>query len=50
MTLMMFFMLFNYTTLRNIKDSLIVMDAGPEAIPFFKGYNPAILSVVCDNL
>jgi len=36
MTLMMFFMLFNYTTLRNIKDSLIVTDAGPEAIPFLK--------------
>ncbi|WP_085784048.1 Npt1/Npt2 family nucleotide transporter [Candidatus Nucleicultrix amoebiphila] len=38
MTLMMFFVLFNYTVLRNTKDALVVPAVGPEVIPFLKGY------------
>lgn len=37
MTLMMFFVLFNYTVLRNTKDALVVTAVGPEVIPFLKG-------------
>jgi len=35
---MMFFVLFNYTILRNTKDALVVPAAGAEAIPFLKGF------------
>jgi AAA family ATP:ADP antiporter len=38
MGFMFFCILFNYTCLRNIKDSLIVTGAGAEVIPFLKGY------------
>ena len=38
MSLMMFFVLFNYTILRNTKDALIVPSSGAEAIPFLKGF------------
>lgn len=34
---MMFFVLYNYTILRNTKDALVVTAAGPEVIPFLKG-------------
>jgi AAA family ATP:ADP antiporter len=37
MTFMMFFVLFNYTVLRNTKDALVVTSVGPEVIPFLKG-------------
>lgn len=37
MAIMMFFILFNYTVLRNTKDALIVTTSGPEVIPFLKG-------------
>lgn len=37
MTFMMFFVLFNYTVLRNTKDALVVTAVGPEVIPFLKG-------------
>jgi AAA family ATP:ADP antiporter len=37
MAIMMFFILFNYTILRNTKDALIVTSSGPEVIPFLKG-------------
>lgn len=37
MALMMFCILFNYTVLRNTKDSLIITAIGPEALPFLKG-------------
>jgi ATP:ADP antiporter, AAA family len=37
MCLMMFFMIFNYTVLRNTKDSLVMPMAGAEVIPFLKG-------------
>lgn len=36
MVLMMFFFLFNYTIMRDTKDTLIVNFAGAEAIPFLK--------------
>lgn len=38
MGLMFFCILFNYTCLRNIKDSLVVTGIGAEAIPFLKGW------------
>jgi ATP:ADP antiporter, AAA family len=43
---MLFFILFNYTVLRAVKDSLIVPIIGAEAIPFVKMYviTPAALS------
>lgn len=37
MCLMMFFMIFNYTVLRNTKDSFVMPLAGAEVIPFLKG-------------
>lgn len=37
MCMMMFFMIFNYTVLRNTKDSLVMPMAGAEVIPFLKG-------------
>ena len=38
MALMMAFILFNYATLRSIKDGLVVTNIGPEAISFLKTY------------
>lgn len=35
---MMFFILFNYTILRNSKDALVVSAGGASVIPFIKGY------------
>ncbi len=37
MSIMMFFILFNYTVLRNTKDALIITSVGAEAVPFLKG-------------
>ncbi|MBT4879911.1 MAG: NTP/NDP exchange transporter [Alphaproteobacteria bacterium] len=37
LTLMMFCVLFNYTLLRNAKDTLVITASGPETIPFLKG-------------
>lgn len=36
--IMMFCVLFNYTILRNTKDSLAVTASGPEVVPFLKGW------------
>lgn len=36
--LMMFCVLFNYTTLRTAKDSLVITGCGAEVIPFLKGW------------
>lgn len=36
MLIMAFFISFNYTIFRDIKDTLVVIDAGAEAIPFLK--------------
>jgi AAA family ATP:ADP antiporter len=36
LSLMMFFILFNYTILRNTKDTLVITASGPEVIPFLK--------------
>mgnify|MGYP000563103460 CR=1 FL=1 len=36
MALIFFFILFNYTCLRNIKDALIVTSTGAEALSFLK--------------
>ncbi|MCC2647003.1 MAG: tlc1 [Rickettsiaceae bacterium] len=38
MAAMMFFILFNYSTLRSIKDGFVVSQIGPEAIGFLKTY------------
>ncbi|MGC0371798.1 MAG: hypothetical protein DGJ47_000499 [Rickettsiaceae bacterium] len=38
MALMMMFILFNYATVRSIKDGLVVTNIGPEAIGFLKMY------------
>lgn len=38
MGFMMFFILFNYTILRNSKDALVVSAGGASVIPFLKGY------------
>lgn len=38
MALMMFCILFNYSTLRSIKDGFVVTNIGPEAISFLKTY------------
>lgn len=38
MTFMMFAILFNYSAVRSIKDSLVVSNIGPEAISFMKLY------------
>jgi AAA family ATP:ADP antiporter len=38
MGLMMFFILFNYTMLRDTKDALVITNAGPEVLPFLKGF------------
>jgi ATP:ADP antiporter, AAA family len=36
MFIMLFFVCFNYTILRNLKDSLVVPDAGAEVLPYIK--------------
>ena len=46
MGLMFFCILFNYTCLRNIKDSLIVTSGGAEVIPFLKGYCVAPSAII----
>ncbi|MDF2965355.1 MAG: tlc1 [Rickettsiaceae bacterium] len=49
MAAMMFFILFNYSTLRSIKDGFVVSQIGPEAISFLKTYfvlPSAILAMV----
>lgn len=38
MAAMMFCILFNYTVLRNTKDSLVISSMGPSVIPFIKGF------------
>lgn len=38
MALMMSFILFNYATIRSVKDGLVVTHVGPEAISFLKTY------------
>lgn len=38
MALMMFCILFNYSTLRSMKDTLVVTSIGPEVISFLKSY------------
>lgn len=38
MGLLMFFILFNYTALRSIKDTLVITSGGTGVIPFLKGY------------
>lgn len=38
MAIMMFCILFNYTVLRNTKDSLVITAMGPEVLPFLKGF------------
>lgn len=46
MGLMMFCVLFNYTTLRTAKDSLVITGCGAEVIPFLKGWVILPLSVL----
>ncbi len=46
LNLMMFFILFNYTILRNMKDSLVITTSGPEIIPFLKTFVILPFSVV----
>jgi len=38
MCIMMFFVLFNYTILRNTKDALVITSSGPEVIPYIKSF------------
>lgn len=38
MALIMFFILFNYTLLRTMKDALIITASGPEVLPFLKAF------------
>lgn len=46
MAMMMFCVLFNYTTLRVAKDSLVITGCGAEVIPFLKGWIILPLSVL----
>lgn len=46
MGMMMFCVLFNYTTLRVAKDSLVITGCGAEVIPFLKGWIILPLSVL----
>jgi AAA family ATP:ADP antiporter len=46
LTLMMFFILFNYSMLRSIKDGFVVTDIGPEAIGFLKIYVVLPMAIV----
>jgi ATP:ADP antiporter, AAA family len=45
MGMMMFCVLFNYTTLRTAKDSLVITGCGAEVIPFLKGWIILPLSI-----
>lgn len=38
MAMIMFFILFNYTLLRNMKDALVITASGPEVLPFLKAF------------
>ncbi|NCP62223.1 MAG: NTP/NDP exchange transporter [Alphaproteobacteria bacterium] len=38
MAVIMFFILFNYTLLRNMKDALVITASGPEVLPFLKAF------------
>lgn len=46
MGLMMFFFLFNYTIMRDTKDTLVLTAAGAEAIPFIKFYGTLPISIL----
>ncbi len=46
MGMMMFCVLFNYTTLRTAKDSLVITGCGAEVIPFLKGWIILPLSIL----
>jgi len=46
MVLMMFCFLFNYTIMRDTKDTLILMNAGAEAIPFIKFWGTLPCSIL----
>ena len=46
LNLLMFFILFNYTVLRNMKDSLVITSSGPEIIPFLKAFVILPFSIV----
>ncbi len=46
MVLMMFCFLFNYTIMRDTKDTLIVIAAGAEAIPFLKFWGTLPMSIL----
>ncbi len=46
MVLMMFCFLFNYTIMRDTKDTLIVTAAGAEAIPFLKFWGTLPISIL----
>jgi AAA family ATP:ADP antiporter len=46
MGMMMFCVLFNYTTLRTAKDSLMITGCGAEVIPFLKGWIILPLSIL----
>ena len=50
LALMMFFILFNYSMLRSIKDGFVVTEIGPEALGFLKIYvvlPTAIVAMIC---
>tara|TARA_R110002095_G_scaffold161734_6_gene140134 strand:- start:698 stop:2275 length:1578 start_codon:yes stop_codon:yes gene_type:complete len=38
LAIIMFFILFNYTLLRNMKDALVITASGPEVLPFIKAF------------
>jgi len=54
MLLMLFFISFNYTILRNMKDAVVVTNAGAEVIPFIKVWTllpiAILLTVVFNKL
>jgi AAA family ATP:ADP antiporter len=43
---MMFFILFNYSMLRSVKDGFVVTDIGPESISFLKTYIVLPLAII----
>ena len=46
MVIIMFFFLFNYTIMRDTKDTLVVTAAGAEVIPFLKFWGTLPVSVL----